>query len=135
MAIYLLGEIETEIHISGRWFLKGKAAIKSVTLSDKQAIEKAGFGFRLANIPISRQKLLQSFLIVGVQGGGKTVAINSLLKQSIDLKYKNFIFDLTKYDFTRLVTNCLIISPTDARSAHWWLGGDDPFGRVAHKIY
>ena len=116
-------EIEPIIHVRGRRFLTGEKAVKSATYSQKSAVKQTGLGCTLSQIPISRQKQLQSFLIMGCQGGGKTVVINSLLRQAINYNHKCVIFDLTKGDFTGWV-NCPILSPTDSRSIHWFLGFD-----------
>lgn len=121
---HLLREIDPLIHIKGRRFLVGKEAINSASDSQKDAIKNTGAGVWVGDVLISRQKMLQSFLIMGAQGGGKTVVINSVLKQTIENGHKNIIFDLTKGDFTGWVTNCNIISPTDSRTCHWWLGDD-----------
>ncbi len=120
---YYFRTIDPVIHVRGRRFLTDKKAIQSATLAQKDAVRQTGLGCFLSEIPISRQKQLQSFLIMGAQGGGKTVVINSLLKQAIENNRKCVIFDLTKGDFTGWV-DCPILSPTDARSVHWFLGFD-----------
>ena len=124
LTAHLLREIDPKIHIKGRRFLVGKEAVKSARHSQKDAIKNTGAGLWVGDVLISRQKMLQSFLIMGTQGGGKMVVINSLLKQAIENGHKNIIFDLTKGDFTGWVPNCNLISPTDARTCHWHLGSD-----------
>lgn len=72
---------------------------------------------------LSRAKELQSVLVVGAQGGGKTVFINGFLQKIIGRGDKAIIYDLTKGDFTSWV-DCPIISPSDARSHIWAIGND-----------
>jgi type IV secretory pathway TraG/TraD family ATPase VirD4 len=116
--------IDPAIHIRGRRFLTGKRAVKDANFSQNDAIKSTGFGVNVGSVKISRQKQLQSFLIMGAQGGGKTVVINSLLSQAIEKNEKTIIFDLTKGDFTRWVPEFVMLSPTDSRTSHWWLGFD-----------
>ncbi len=111
-------------HLRGRRFLVGSSAIKSAKLASKKLIKTSEKGLELVpNVFLGRAKELQSVLVMGAQGGGKTVFINGILQKIIARGDKCVIYDLTKGDFTGWV-DCPIISPSDARSHIWAIGQD-----------
>ena len=111
-------------HLRGRRFLVGSSAINSAKLATKKILKTSEKGLELVpNVFLSRAKELQSVLVMGAQGGGKTVFINGFLKKIIGRGDKCVIYDLTKGDFTGWV-DCPIISPSDARSHIWAIGQD-----------
>lgn len=121
---YLLREIDPIIHLRGRRFLVGENALKSAQNASQKLLGAPQFNLELTqNIFLTRAKELQSILIMGCQGGGKTVIINFLLCQIIQKGEKAIIYDLTKGDYTSWV-DCPILSPTDSRSCFWDIGRD-----------
>ncbi len=120
--------INPVIHIRGRQLWRGREARRKAELACKKMLSQSKFGVDLLEgLGISRDQLLKSILVCGAQGGGKTVFINQLLLRLIDLNHKLVIFDPTKGDYSRWVpmsAGLCLISSTDSRSLHWWLGFD-----------
>lgn len=120
--------IDPIVHVRGRQLWRGDEAIKRAIFASKKMLKQSSFGVTLLpQIHISRDQLLKSILVCGSQGGGKTVFINQLLLQLIELNHKLVIFDPVKGDYSRWVpmsAGLCLISSTDARSMHWWLGYD-----------
>lgn len=114
-------------HIRGRRFFDGNEAIKIAKKAVKKMIEddNGEKGLEIApGIFISRAKEVQSVMVVGAQGGGKTVFISWLLLKILARGDRCLIFDPVKGDYSRWVPGALIVSNTDSRSIHWWLGFD-----------
>ncbi len=120
--------IDPIIHVRGRQLWRGEEARRRAELACKKMLKQSAYGVEiLKDLPISRDQLLKSLLVCGAQGGGKTVFINQLLLKLIELNHKLVIFDPVKGDYSRWVpmsAGLYIISSTDARSRHWWLGFD-----------
>lgn len=122
--------IDPVLHLRGRKLLRGKEALKSARRAQKIAIENgAGKGLKIVDdIYLSKDNEVRSILVVGNQGGGKTVFINSTLQECFRLGYKCMIFDPVKSDFSGWVPMpggvLMLISTTDSRSCHWFLGMD-----------
>lgn len=126
--LYFGRVINPVIHLRGRQLWRGKEARKLAEAASKAMLAKSSLGVEmLVGIKLSRDQLLKSILVCGAQGGGKTVFISTLLLKLIELNHKLVIFDPVKGDYSRWVpmSACLcLISSTDARSMHWWLGYD-----------
>lgn len=120
--------IDPVIHLRGRQLWKGKEAKKRADAASNKMLSQSEFGVEiLPGVVISRDQLLKSILVCGAQGGGKTVFIIQLLLKLIELNQKLVIFDPVKGDYSRWVpmtAGLCLISSTDARSLHWWLGYD-----------
>ena len=120
--------INPVIHLRGRQLWRGKEARRRAKKASKSMLAKSPLGVEmLVGIKLSRDQLLKSILVCGAQGGGKTVFINTLLLKLIELNHKLVIFDPVKGDYSRWVpmtAGLCLISSTDARSLHWWLGFD-----------
>jgi len=120
--------IDPVIHLRGRQLWRGKEAQKRAIAASRKMLSQSEFCVEiLPGVAISRDQLLKSILVCGAQGGGKTVFINQLLLKLIELNHKLVIFDPVKGDYSRWVpmsAGLCLISSTDARSLHWWLGFD-----------
>lgn len=120
--------IDPIIHVRGRRLHRGKEAQRRAELASKAIIAKNVFCLELLkNIDISRDLLLKSIMAVGAQGSGKTVFINTVLLQLITINAKLIVFDPVKGDFSKwlpMSAGLCLISSTDSRSLHWWLGFD-----------
>lgn len=124
LTAHLMREIDPIQHLRGRRYLVGAKAIKSAITASKKLIGAPNFNLELTrNIFLTRAKELQSFLIMGCQGAGKTVILNGILQQIIEIDEKALVYDLTKGDYTSWVDSP-IISPTDSRSYYWHIGRD-----------
>lgn len=116
-------------HLRGRRLLSGKEAAAAARRECEKLIKATGHALDLfPGVSLSRAKLLQSLMICGAQGGGKTVLINNGLTDAMKRGHKLLIFDPTKGDFSRWVPmsgdTLMLISLTDSRSLHWHLGWD-----------
>ena len=111
--------------LRGRRLLRGGEAIKSAKNAFKTAVigDEKGLAL-LPNIHITRSQEVKSVLVCGAQGGGKTVFINQLLTTILARGDRCIIFDPTKGDFSTWIPNSVLISSTDSRSSHWYLGLD-----------
>lgn len=120
--------IDPIIHIRGRRLWRGAEAIRRAKLASQAMLAKSSFGIELlAGIPISRDIFLKSIMFGGAQGGGKTVGINTVILALIKVDAKMIIYDPIKGDFSRWVpmsAGLCLISSTDSRSLHWWIGLD-----------
>ena len=122
--------VDPVLHLRGRKLLRGKEALKSARRAQKIAIDNgAGKGLKIVDdIFLSKDQEVKSMMVVGAQGGGKTVFINSVLQECFRLNYKCMIFDPVKADFSGWVPMTggalMLISTTDARSCHWYIGKD-----------
>lgn len=120
--------IDPVIHLRGRQLWHGKEAQKRAIAASRKMLSQSEFVVEiLPGVAISRDQLLKSILVMGAQGGGKTVFINQLLLKLIELNHKLVVFDPVKSDYSRWVpmsAGLCLISSTDARSLHWWLGYD-----------
>ena len=111
--------------LRGRRLLRGREAVKATKISFQKAVEGDEKGLALLpDIHITRSQEVKSILVCGAQGGGKTVFINQLLTTILERGDRCIIFDPTKGDFSTWIPNSLLISSTDSRSSHWWLGYD-----------
>lgn len=112
-------------HIRGRRWLIGKEAIAEAKRASKRWLQNSKGEIEiLKDIWLSMDRLLKSILLVGAQGGGKTQVLNLLLTLALRLGHKALIFDPTKGDYVKWVKNRVLISSTDARTVHPWLGFD-----------
>lgn len=116
-------------HLRGRKLLAGDAALKAAQRALNKLVQGDGLGLTLfPGVNLSAPKLLQSIAICGAQGGGKTVLLNNGLQSAIALNHKMVVFDPTKGDFSRWLPMSgdalMLISLTDSRSLHWFLGFD-----------
>ena len=120
--------IDPIIHVRGRRLWRGTEAIRRAKLASEAMLAKSVFGIELLkSIPISRDILLKSIMFGGAQGGGKTVGINTVILALVKVDAKMIIYDPIKGDFSRWVpmsAGLCLISSTDARSLHWWIGFD-----------
>ena len=124
LSTHLLREIDPILHLRGRRFLIGKKAIKAAKNASKKLLGAPNFNIELTkNIFLTLAKELQSILIMGCQGAGKTVILNGIMQKIIAKDEKALVFDLTKGDYTAWV-DVPIISPTDARSLYWAISRD-----------
>lgn len=115
-------------HVSGTRFWKDTAAIEQAKIASRALQNQAGKdGIEiLPKVILPVKNVLQSIMCVGGQGTGKTTIINHLLKKLIARQdHKLLIFDPVKGDFTRWIPEVnAMLSITDCRASHWWLGYD-----------
>lgn len=118
-------EINPLIHIRGRRWLKGKEALAEAKRASKHWLQNSLGEIEILKwVWLTSDRLLKSILLVGSQGGGKTQVMNLLLTQALNFGHKALIFDPTKGDYVRWVKNRVLVSSTDRRSVHPWLGYD-----------
>lgn len=117
--------------LEGRRFYSGQKAFEEAKKAAAETMKGETLpGFELLpGLTISVRRTLQSIMIVGAQGAGKTVIINNIIKSLVKRgRTKLLIFDPVKGDFSRWVKmagpKLMLLGITDARSLHWWLGSD-----------
>lgn len=99
--------------------------INTIKKGEAAGIKATGEGIHVGKAVISRRREAGHFLVLGLPGSGKTVLLNSFLKEILDERSgdKIVIHD-PKGDFTQWVDDPIIYAPWDKRSAKWLIGTD-----------
>lgn len=117
---YVSGGKDGFRHISGPYLYRGESALKHA----KQVLNKEGgkLGIKLhPRLTIAKRREEANLLVVGIQGGGKTVVLTPIIEQVISRGERAFIYD-EKREFTALFykeETCILLAPWDERSAQW----------------
>ena len=129
----------SEEHVSGVEYLPevGRAgrALEKIQRADMSKAQRAGRvgGLVLGGVELSRSAETRHLIIIGLQGGGKTVIIDSALDQIEQRRWRRLIFD-PKKDFVRGrfdPSHAVLLGPWDARSVVWDAAADfDAPGRA-----
>lgn len=105
--------------------LKGVDALNEI---ERKEVESSGPGIKLGDFQVSRTRELTHFLVQGLTGAGKTVVINSILKQVIERDQEKLVIHDPKGDFIKWAYprsgERIVYGPWDKRSAVWRIGKD-----------
>lgn len=130
--VWIASRQESEQHISGTLYLPelrravgALQAIQNADMSDEQRASKV-HGLVLGGVELSRSAETRHLLVIGLQGGGKTVLLDAALDQIEQRRERRMIFDPKKdfvkgrYDPARAV----LLGPWDSRSVVWDAAAD-----------
>ncbi len=130
---YLAQEIDPILHYRGRKLVKPSVINDE---SKRESKREGGAVVRLGEIIINKERINRSIGIIGATGGGKTVCVNSILKD-LDLDgYSLLIVDGPKGDFASadgFYLNALRIAPWHA-GAVWDIAKDCPTRAAAREL-
>ncbi|MHB1773560.1 MAG: type IV secretion system DNA-binding domain-containing protein [Acidimicrobiales bacterium] len=140
--VWIAARQASEEHIEGVEYLSSQAAaaqaLQSIQRADMSDEQRAGKvrGLALGGIELSRSAETKHLLLVGLQGGGKTVLINALLDQAAARGERRIIFD-PKKDFVRAYfdpSHVVLLGPWDERSVVWDAAGDFDEPSLAYEF-
>jgi hypothetical protein len=117
---------DPNIHIRGRQIWRGQeASTRARTASrEKCAISKPELQIH-PDIVLARHQVMQSVMVMGAQGGGKTQILWRILLPLIKQNYKTVTMDLTKGDYSISTPNLhRLFALGDARSSVWAIWRD-----------
>jgi hypothetical protein len=117
---------DPNIHIRGRQIRRKAAAEQLATQvsREKCAISKPEIKIH-DSIVLARHQVMQSFMVMGAQGGGKTQILWRFVLSLIHQGWKTVIFDLAKGDYTISTPNVhRLFALGDARSSVWSIWRD-----------
>lgn len=115
-----------EIHARGRLLHRGKAAEKAAAMMSTEKAKISGKELVIHDsLSLARHQVMQSIMVMGAQGGGKTQILWRIVNDLQRLGYKRVIFDLTKGDYTISTPGVdRIFALGDARSSVWAIWRD-----------
>lgn len=117
---------DPHIHVRGRQLRRGQEAKQYAqrVSREKCAISRPEIQIH-DSIVLSRAQVLQSMMLMGAQGGGKTQILWRIINPLIQRGWKTVIFDLAKGDFTVSIKDIhRLIALGDARSSVWAIWKD-----------
>ncbi|MCW6511323.1 type IV secretion system DNA-binding domain-containing protein [Lichenifustis flavocetrariae] len=113
------------VWVDGPSLIEGPQAASKAKTALSEALLR-GHTIDLApGVPLTKDREVRSFMLLGGQRSGKTVVLRSWLRQLIDAKHKLIVHD-TKGDMTESWPNddFILLAPHDARSWGWDIGRD-----------
>ena len=136
---WLASQQESEQHVSGTRYLsnprQAERALQKIQDADASDDQRAGkvHGLVLGGVELSRSAETRHTLLIGLQGGGKTVLLDAALDQIEQRGERRMIFD-PKKDFVKSrfdPAHAVLLGPWDSRSAVWDAASDfDTPGRA-----
>ena len=137
--VWIAADQESEQHISGTLYLpkpdRAARALQKIQDADASDAQRAGRvrGLVLGGVELSRSAETRHTLVIGLQGGGKTVLLDAALDQIQQRQERRMIFD-PKKDFVKGrydPAHAVLLGPWDARSVVWDAASDfDTPGRA-----
>lgn len=131
IAAYVGRTINPEIYLSGRKLLRGKDSSRYLRESSKRYAKVSGDGIQvLPDWTWSRAQEVQSFVVMGNQGSGKTQVLLNIMLPAIERGDKTIFFDIAKPEFTSLLpkdvhgNEPILLAPWDRRSVIWDIARD-----------
>ncbi len=122
----------SEEHIDGVLYIpefdRAGRALEKIQRADMSSAQRAGqvHGIVIGGVELSRSAETRHMLMIGLQGGGKTVVIDSVLDQIEQRGERRLIFD-PKKDFVRTRYNpetTVLMGPWDDRACIWDAAAD-----------
>ena len=122
----------SEEHVDGALYIpefrRAGRALEKIQRADMSSAQRAGRvqGLVLGGVELSRSAETRHLNDIGLQGGGKTVVIDSVLDQIALRRDRRMIFD-PKKDFVRGrfdPAHVVLLGPWDARSVVWDAAAD-----------
>jgi hypothetical protein len=117
---------DPNLHIRGRqiWRESEASTRASAASREKCAISKPEIQIH-NDIVLARHQVMQSIMVMGAQGGGKTQILWRILLPLIQRNWKTVIFDLTKGDYTISTPGVhRLFALNDTRSSVWAIWKD-----------
>ncbi|OAJ69653.1 hypothetical protein A7976_13545 [Methylobacillus sp. MM3] len=117
---------DPHIHVRGRQLRRGEEARQYAQRASREkcAISKPELKIH-PDIVLARHQVMQSVMVMGAQGGGKTQILWRILLPLIQKNWKTVIFDLAKGDYTISTPNVhRLFALGDARSSVWAIWRD-----------
>ena len=142
VGIWIASQQESEQHISGTLYLskpdRAARALQKIQDADASDDQRAGrvHGLVLGGVELSRSSETRHALVIGLQGGGKTVLLDAALDQIQQRHERRMIFD-PKKDFVKTrfdPAHAVLLGPWDSRSAIWDAAADFDEPALAHEF-
>ena len=124
---WIAADQESEQHISGTLYLpkpdRAARELQKIQDADMTDAQRAGKvrGIVIGGVELSRSAETRHTLVIGLQGGGKTVLLDAALDQIQQRQERRMIFD-PKKDFVKTrfdPAHSVLLGPWDSRSAVW----------------
>ena len=140
--IWIASQQESEQHISGTLYLskpdRAARALQKIQDADASDDQRAGrvHGLVLGGVELSRSSETRHALVIGLQGGGKTVLLDAALDQIQQRHERRMIFD-PKKDFVKTrfdPAHAVLLGPWDSRAAIWDAAADFDEPALAHEF-
>ena len=122
----------SEEHVDGVLYIpefqRAGRALEKIQRADMSEAQRAGRvrGIVIGGVELSRSAETRHLMMIGLQGGGKTVLIDSVLDQIEQRRNRKMLFD-PKKDFVRTRYNpatTVLLGPWDARAVIWDAAAD-----------
>ncbi|MEZ0223994.1 MAG: type IV secretion system DNA-binding domain-containing protein [Alphaproteobacteria bacterium] len=117
---------DPHIHVRGRQLRRGEEARQYAQRASREKCTISRPELKIHDsIVLARHQVLQSVMVMGAQGGGKTQILWRILLPLIQKNWKTVIFDLAKGDYTISTPNVhRLFALGDARSSVWAIWRD-----------
>ena len=117
---------DPHVHVRGRQLRQGEEARQYAQRASREKCAISGAAIKIHDsIVLARHQVLESVLVMGSQGGGKTQILWRFVLSLINRGWKTVIFDLAKGDYTISTPDVhRLFALGDTRSSVWAIWDD-----------